>query len=162
MSTQTETKSRDARGLIAEESFEFIVDGVLRNNEGMEREVAESIVEEALKFVYVCAKNTGDPMRPSRVVDEGWHSLILHTHTYQKLCSNLGRFVHHRPEKADRTRRDPEALKRTHDAIVAAGFTTQRDMWLAPDGGGINVAASCDHSPEPSCAACMDGGPNFA
>lgn len=160
MSTQSEMVFRNARSLIADESFTYVVDGVLRNNPEMARDVAESIVEEALKFVYVCAKNTSDPMRPSRVVDEGWHALILHTHIYRKLCDNLGRFVHHLPERADRTRRDDAALRRTHDAIKAAGFEPQRDMWLAPS-DQFKVAADCDHSPEPSCAACFDGGPNF-
>lgn len=35
---------------------------------------------------------------PSAVVDEAWHSFILHTKDYQNFCrEKVGRFVHHVP-----------------------------------------------------------------
>ncbi len=51
-------------------------------------------------------------LRPSRVVDEGWHALILHTRVYSELCEGVGRFVHHMPEPSDGSRHNPAELIR--------------------------------------------------
>ncbi|MEU0375203.1 hypothetical protein ABZ070_34585 [Streptomyces sp. NPDC006283] len=62
----------------------------------MAPEVAGQILEDALAFVATAASSPGQALVPSRVVDEGWHALILHTGIYSNLCSQFGNFVHHK------------------------------------------------------------------
>ncbi|MEW2526809.1 hypothetical protein [Streptomyces sp. NPDC047071] len=109
------------RELISTERFAAISATVIDNNQNLDQATAEQIVEEALKFVATCATRPEERLRPSRVVDEGWHALILHTATYAELCRSLGRFVHHTPERPDPSRHSPEELHRTQITIVKAG-----------------------------------------
>ncbi|MFD7336705.1 hypothetical protein ACFV98_11960 [Streptomyces violascens] len=146
------------RDLIPAAEFAAVAATVQANNPGMTEETAGRITTEALIFVAACAQFP-EGLRPSRVVDEGWHALILHTAPYTRLCRRLGHFVHHRPERRDPTRHSDSELKRTMGRIADAGFTADAKLWLAPARETISVAAECSHGPE-SCASCFDGGPN--
>ncbi|MEK8172247.1 hypothetical protein NKH77_32090 [Streptomyces sp. M19] len=137
----------DVIGLLHSDERAAVARTVRDNNPGMSQEMAERIVDEATKFVAVCAKNPHERLRPSRVVDEGWHALILHTALYTDFCRIFGRFVHHTPESPDPARHDPDALTRTQEHIVASGFTVDDALWLAPTDETIPVAASCSHGP---------------
>ncbi|MFJ9031938.1 hypothetical protein ACIRQP_26135 [Streptomyces sp. NPDC102274] len=156
--------TRDARALLTDEEFTAVAGTVQRNNPGMEEAVARSITEEALKFEAACAFNPGARLKPSRVVDEGWHALILHTRIKAQLANAIGIFVHHVPEPPDTSRHDPHALARTQDAIRAAGYTPEAALWAGPSNGTIPIAASCEHSPPPpegTCGGdCGNTGPN--
>ncbi|WP_274919447.1 glycine-rich domain-containing protein [Streptomyces sp. WZ-12] len=162
---QTAQEVSSARDLIASEAFTGVVATVLDNNTDMDRDVAERIVNEALKFVAACSQFPGERLRPSRVVDEGWHALILHTGVYAGLCRSLHRFVHHVPERPDTSRHDPGALRRTMARITDAGYAVDVRLWLPPTDGTIPVAATCEHSEPPpaGCGAdCSNTGPNAA
>lgn len=152
----------DARQLITPEEFAGIAATVGSNNPDMSQATAERITEEGLKFVAAAAQFPGG-MRPSRTVDEGWHSLILHTVVYARLCERLGRFVHHLPELPDPTRYTPGALDHTLDRIRAAGYEPDLELWTGPL-EGIPVAAACQHDnqcADGNCAAtCRDDHPN--
>jgi len=148
-----------ARALISAREFEGVVATVLDNNKDMDQAVADRIVTQALAFVATCARFPGRGLRPSRIVDEGWHALILHTLVYAKLCSNEGGFVHHTPERPDPSRHNAGELERSMAAIAAAGFEVDDMLWLAPTDASLPVTATCEHTPQ-KCAACMDGGPN--
>lgn len=138
---------RDARTLLTADEFKAVAATVRKDNPGMETTVSERITLEGIKFVAVAATGAKG-IAPSRVVDEGWHALILHTALYARLCDRLGgQFVHHFPELPDSGRYDPGFIDRTMAAITAAGFTVDRELWLAPDAGHIEVGASCQHSP---------------
>ncbi|PVE04648.1 hypothetical protein [Streptomyces scopuliridis] len=165
MSITTEAPvTRDARDLLTAEELTAVSATVQLNNPGMALSVAESIVLEALKFEAACAAHPTARLKPSRVVDEGWHALILHTRVKAKLAERLGLFVHHVPEAPDTGRHDPDALARTQAAISAAGYTPVPAMWTGPSDTSIPVAASCEHSPPPpegSCTGdCSNTGPN--
>ncbi|WP_326811609.1 hypothetical protein [Streptomyces scopuliridis] len=165
MSITTEAPvTRDARDLLTAEELSAVTTTVQLNNPGMAADVAEAITLEALKFEAACAAHPTARLKPSRVVDEGWHALILHTRIKAKLATVLGIFVHHVPEAPDTGRHDPHALARTQDAIRAAGYTPVSKMWVGPSDTSIPVAASCEHSPPPpegSCTGdCSNTGPN--
>jgi hypothetical protein len=105
---------------------------VMRDNEGVnDQALALSIVDEALKFLAASGKNTGNgkALRPSRVVDMGWHALILHTEIYFKVCGQWGRYIHHRPEGPETLRRVATTLDDTTAAITAAGYTPNEYLW---------------------------------
>ncbi|WP_251061536.1 hypothetical protein [Streptomyces sp. ISL-100] len=147
MSITTEAPvTRDARDLIHPEDLVAVTATVQRGNPGMTLEVAELVTLEALKFEAACAAHPGARLRPSRVVDEGWHALILHTRVKQSLADRLGMFVHHVPEAPDAGRHDPDALTRSQEAITAAGYTPRPEMWVGPTDTSIPVAADCEHS----------------
>ncbi|MFF9482596.1 glycine-rich domain-containing protein [Streptomyces sp. NPDC014733] len=159
--TPLEVKS--ARELITPEAFTAVAGTVQRNNEGMAENVAEAITEEALKFVAACSAAPRARLKPSRVVDEGWHALILHTTVYAELCRSLHRFVHHVPERPDVTRHNPGVLARTQEAIKVAGYKPDPLMWNGPADNTIPVAATCEHTEPPpaGCGAdCSNTGPN--
>lgn len=158
-STTQPATATSTRDLISAEAFEGVVATVLDNNKDMDQAVAERIVDEALKFVATCAKFRGRGLRPSRIVDEGWHALILHTGVYARLCQALGRFVHHVPERPDPSRHNATELEHTKASIREAGYTVDEMLWLAPTDETIPVAADCEHTPS-NCGSCMDGGPN--
>ncbi|MEU3712900.1 hypothetical protein [Streptomyces catenulae] len=136
-----------ARALLTAEEFAAVAGTVQRNNPGMAFDVAEAITEEALKFEAACAHRPQARLKPSRVVDEGWHALILHTKVKARLAERLGVFVHHVPEPPYTSRHDADALLRTQNAIKQAGFPVDPLMWTGPSDNTIPVAADCEHSP---------------
>ncbi|MGW6739743.1 hypothetical protein ACWGDX_03170 [Streptomyces sp. NPDC055025] len=156
--------TRDARALLSPGEFTAVAATVQQNNLGMSTAVAEAITAEALKFEAACAFNPTARLKPSRVVDEGWHALILHTRIKARLATSLGVFVHHVPEAPDTGRHDPDALARTQAAIEAAGYEPVPAMWVGPSDTSIPVAADCEHSPPPpegTCSGdCSNTGPN--
>lgn len=154
MATPT-TLETSARHLLSVEGFSRVVHLVQRDNEGVERALAERITDEALKFVAAAATTTSRHLRPSKVVDMGWHALILHTAMYRELCSGLGRFVDHRPEGPETLRRDADTLDRTMDAIREAGYEPDAYLW-GPLADTEIHAGDCMHS------ECTEGGSNCA
>ncbi|MEU7243348.1 glycine-rich domain-containing protein [Streptomyces sparsogenes] len=154
----------DATGLLADKERAGVIRTVLSNNPGMAEDTAARIVNEAIKFTATCAKFPEARLRPSRVVDEGWHALILHTRVYKDLCDGLGRFVHHTPQPPDPSRHNSGELTRTQEMIVKAGFPVDDALWLAPGDESIPVAATCEHSEpggEGTCTGdCSNTGPN--
>ncbi|MEV6399984.1 hypothetical protein AB0M39_35220 [Streptomyces sp. NPDC051907] len=158
MSVSTQLK-QTARDLISDQDFDLVTKVVLRANResGMERELAESIVDEALKFEAACAANTGEKsLSPSRLVDEGWHAIILATRVKQRLAAKIGKFNHHVPEfpSADGgtlERRDDAAV-RSMEAIRAAGYQPNELLWTRVMDENAAVTADCMHT------ECHDGG----
>ncbi|MFF7253118.1 glycine-rich domain-containing protein [Streptomyces microflavus] len=137
------------RDLIPESQFVSCRRTVMDANPGMPEEMAGRIVEEGLKFVAACSNNPGVGLAPSRVVDEGWHALLLHTAVYAELCDRLGGgFVHHFPGY-DPTNYDPDILDRTRRAIADVGYVADAELWGEPSAETLfTVAARCQHAPE--------------
>lgn len=134
--------------LITDAQFASCRSTVMDGNPEMVPEMAGRIVEEALKFVVACAMHPAQGLAPSRIVDEGWHALILHTAMYGELCERLGRFVHHYPGW-DPTNYDPQILARTRRLIAQCGYVADCELWSAPnDQTLVSVAAKCQHAPE--------------
>ncbi|MEU1169885.1 hypothetical protein [Streptomyces microflavus] len=146
---------RDALALLTPEGLEGVVATVTDNNPGMDEGTACRIVAEALKFVDAAAQFPTARIAPSRVVDEGWHALILHTELYAKLCEGLGQVVHHYPERPDAGRYDPHVITRTLATIEQAGYATDADLWTDPGKPLVGVAAQCNHTP---CGPVRPGG----
>ncbi|UGY91188.1 hypothetical protein [Streptomyces gobiensis] len=133
--------------LLSEAEMHRVLVTIKDSNPGMAEPMARRIVGDAAKFVVAGAQFPEIPLAPSRVVDEGWHALILHTALYASLCGRHGGFVHHHPGY-DPTHYDPAILDRTTEAIRRAGFEVDSELWRAPTDGGIAVAANCQHAPE--------------
>lgn len=138
-----------ARQLISDQTFTSCRGTVMDANPDMSEEMAGRIVEEGIKFVAACSRNPDVGLAPSRIVDEGWHALLLHTAKYAELCTSLGGgFVHHYPGY-DPTNYDPEILARTRATIAALGWGVDPELWSPPsDETLVSVAAKCQHAPE--------------
>lgn len=135
-----------ARALVSDAEFSAFLTTILGNNPGMDIATGSRILEQALAFVATAASRPGTAMVPSRVVDEGWHTLLLHTGSYYQLCAGFGNFVHHVPEAPDVTRFSQAAIDRTVTRVAAAGYVVDLDLWRAPDDRRVTVAAKCQHS----------------
>ncbi|MFI9154470.1 glycine-rich domain-containing protein [Streptomyces sp. NPDC053367] len=135
------------RMLLTDQQFASVRGTVMDANPGMGEELAGRIVDEGIKFVTACAKHPGAGLVPSRIVDEGWHALILHTALYADLCREVGgQFVHHYPGY-DPGNYDPTVLDRTREAIEGLGWDVDEELWVAPsDETLVAVAAKCQHS----------------
>ena len=136
-----------ARMLITDAQFASCRKTVMDANPDMSEEMAGRIVEEALKFVAACSANPRAGLAPSRIVDEGWHALLLHTAMYASLCEQLGgAFVHHLPGYGPENY-DPAVLVRTRGKIAELGWAADPELWVAPsDESLVSVAAKCQHS----------------
>ncbi|MFF7200535.1 glycine-rich domain-containing protein [Streptomyces sp. NPDC008141] len=135
-----------ARQLLSDAEFNAVLGTILSNNPGMQIEMGSRIITQALAFVATAASKPGQAMTPSRVVDEGWHTLILHTELYWRLCARFGNFVHHIPEQPDPGRHDQTIIDRTTALIRAAGWQLDLDLWRGPEDSLVSVAAKCQHS----------------
>jgi hypothetical protein len=132
MTTITEPTLREGRDLVDHDLFQTLTDRVAAEH-GHETALAERIVDQALAFLAVSA-TTDEPLSPSPLVDHGWHEFILHTVDYARFCEQIaGRFLHHVPTDPDDPNATGEAahdtLTRTVDAIAAAGFYVDGDLW---------------------------------
>ncbi|MFD3607751.1 glycine-rich domain-containing protein [Streptomyces atroolivaceus] len=137
-----------ARALIPDSQFISCRSTVMDANPDMSEEMAGRIVEEGLKFVAACATHPTTGLAPSRIVDEGWHALILHTAMYAELCGRLGSFVHHFPGY-DPTNFDPPIIDRTRETIAALGYPLDDELWGPPSDETLaSVAAKCQHAPD--------------
>ncbi|MFE0189080.1 glycine-rich domain-containing protein [Streptomyces sp. NPDC058989] len=135
-------KARQGRDLVTPGLFERLVD-FCAEEYGLERCVAERIQSEAIAMCYVMgATQAGDVMTPSRQVDPGWHTFMLHTEAYADWCrENFGYFLHHRPNSKLRTK---GLMVDVVGRIKAEGFEVDERLW--------GTAADCN---APTC--CGDG-----
>ncbi|MEV0410778.1 hypothetical protein AB0I68_08195 [Streptomyces sp. NPDC050448] len=147
----TPTLDSTARHLLTDEGFTRVMHLVVRDNEGIDEPLATRIVDEALKFTAAAGQSAGRHLRPSKLVDMGWHALILHTAVYRELCAAVGRFVDHRPEGPETLKRDATTLDLTMDAIREAGYEPDAYLW-GPLADTEIQAGDCMHS------ECTEGG----
>ncbi|MEV8453672.1 hypothetical protein AB0467_13245 [Streptomyces sp. NPDC052095] len=104
--------------------------------------MADRVMDQAIAFVYVLGSQRAYGMAPSRRVDPGWHTFMLHSQEYATWChERFGRFVHHAPNSKIRTR---GLMASVAERIEAAGFEVDATLW--------STAADCD---QPTC--CGDG-----
>ncbi|MFF7198252.1 glycine-rich domain-containing protein [Streptomyces sp. NPDC008079] len=142
------TAVRDPLSLLPASEFSAVVSTVVGNNPGMDRAVAERVTAEALKFVATAARSHGQKLVPSRLVDEGWHALILHTRVYRELGVRVGVFVDHVPTAPGAPRHGDGRRTATVEAIRSAGFEPDLDLW---EGAAANC---CEHEDCPGdCGA---------
>jgi hypothetical protein len=131
--TTTTHDLREGRSLVDPALFQKLTERVSAEHD-RDLGMAARIVDQALAFLGTTATHQGRPLSPSDEVDPGWHEFILHTVDYAAFCDQVaGRFLHHVPTDAE----DPstsgefahEAIQYTVDAIAAAGFYVDADLW---------------------------------
>jgi hypothetical protein len=148
--TSTMTEQLTGRSLVSAKLFERLV-ARLVSDEGLSSGFAARVMDQALAFLGASAVNRGEPLSPSRAVDPGWHTFILHTRDYREFCQRTaGRFIHHVPTT------DPpagagelaQALRRTVAAMRRAGYAVDDVLWFsAADCTGCH--GGCHDDPPP-------------
>ncbi|WP_030706540.1 glycine-rich domain-containing protein [Streptomyces sp. NRRL F-2580] len=132
---------RHGRDLVSPELFERLA-AFCADEYGMERVVADRVMDQAIAFVYVLGSEKAYDLAPSQLVDPGWHTFMLHTQEYADWCQDkFGYFVHHAPNSKVRTR---ALMVSVADRVKAAGFNVDEKLW--------GTAAECN---QPAC--CGDG-----
>ncbi len=64
---------------------------------GLSLEKAQVVFEETKRFLYVAIVSQ-QPCSPSKIVDEMWHEMIMHTAKYRDFCADFnGDFIDHTP-----------------------------------------------------------------
>ena len=114
------------RSLVPAETFEMLVSLII-TEEGLPRPLAERIVTQTLAFLAASAGDRHPPLLASRMVDIGWRTFVLQTRPYAEFCDRVaGRFIHYPGEPEFNLRRLLQAM----DAIRAAGYAVDNDMWF--------------------------------
>ncbi|MFF2524277.1 glycine-rich domain-containing protein [Streptomyces liangshanensis] len=132
---------RDPKAYVKPDVWEREVTLLLRNPDNT-RELAEAKFGQAVAYLLTCGENPDLLMGPSKQVDEAWHSFMLDSIPYHHFTDrHFGRYMHHVPELGEgRDSQDggPLVLERTINAIKAAGFEIDPDLW------GMESAADCN------------------
>lgn len=115
----------------------------------IDADLADRIVTGTAVFLAVSAANPAARMVPSVLVDVGWHAWVLHTVEYAEFCEGIGRFVHHVPDPTARTMaRARVEVARTAEAITAAGFDVDPELWAISSAGDCSQChEGCSDSP---------------
>jgi hypothetical protein len=118
------------RSLISAELFDRLVNRVVTSAR-VDRRFAERIQDQALAFLAACAWHTDITLRPSELVDHGWHAFLLYTREFAQFCDQVaGRFIHHIPDDTPQPASTPSAgAARTIAAIHAAGYLVDPELW---------------------------------
>jgi len=134
--------TRTGRSLVTDAEFETFA-AFCADEYDLDRPFAERVVDQALALVHVMGTSrAGSEMAPSRQVDPGWHTLVLHTAWYADWCGRtFGYFLHHEPNSKTRTRGLMNDVVRR---LRTAGFSVDDHLW--------GTAANCN---PPAC--CGDG-----
>ncbi|MER7968635.1 hypothetical protein ABTX35_06420 [Streptomyces sp. NPDC096080] len=141
--TRAATAIRTGRSLVTEADFATLA-AFCADEYGMDRGLADRVVDQALALAHVMGvTGEGACMAPSRQVDPGWHTLILHTGWYAAWCEEqFGRFLHHEPNSKVRTR---GLMSDVVSRIRAAGFEVDERLWGTP--AECNAPACCGDGP---------------
>lgn len=68
----------------------------LIKEQNMDEETASGVVREAKRMLFLSALGHR-PISPSKIVDLGWHEMLMFTRFYKDFTDFIGRFVHHDP-----------------------------------------------------------------
>ena len=142
----------DPATLVHPETMERLAARITKDHPELDTAVARRIVAQTAAFLAASAERPGLELSPSKLVDIGWHTWILHTADYAVFCEQIaGRFIHHVPTRdGEEAGIAPEAAReRTLGAIADAGFTFDADLWpvAAKMGDCSQCHAGCSDSP---------------
>nr|WP_206303054.1 hypothetical protein [Streptomyces sp. S10(2018)] len=138
--TYVDVQQSKGRSLVSDALFGRLTDRIAKEHPDISPDLAARIMDQALAFLGACAAERR-PLRPSGMVDVGWHAFILHTADYAEFCERIaGRFIHHEPDVSGQPPRDGTSLPATVQAIKAAGYEVDPQLWAdgRPSGRAVN------------------------
>ena len=134
--------SHQHKHLIDEGLWKRLVDRMV-SEKVLEPAYAERLLDQALGFLLLCAKNPGESFAPSDAVDIAWHTFILHTRDYAAFCERIaGRFIHHDPvDESLGTHHCPGTD--TPGAMRSLGIHVDDELWNSQADCGGKSCYSC-------------------
>jgi hypothetical protein len=147
---QTETiTAKTGRSLIEPKLFDRMAARIAFEH-GMDRPMAERIMDQALAFLAACATTTA-PLSPSKLVDIGWHTFVLYSRDYAEFCDRIAeRFIHHIPTDDEQDTATSATPWETTAAIVAAGYIVDAPLWERASGACSQCKDGCHDDPGPN------------
>lgn len=144
--------------LVDSELWDRLVNRIAKD-ESMELSLAERIMDQALAFLALCAKDPEGNYSPSPLVDIGWHTFILYTKPYADFCMRMnGRFIHHNPSDVEGVDYGTGNIARTVMALREHGLVIDEPLWAntghdcssycsgdSCSGGGGSGDSGCSH-----------------
>lgn len=143
--------------LVDDQLWDRMVNRIVKD-ESMERPLAERIMDQALAFLTLCAREPQGKYSPSPLVDIGWHIFILYTKPYADFCERMGGFIHHNPSDAPGVDYGTDNIARTVHALKRADIVIDEPLWANTGhdcssycsgdscaGGGGDGDSGCDH-----------------
>ncbi|MEU6014458.1 hypothetical protein ABZ826_10490 [Streptomyces sp. NPDC047515] len=142
----------DPATLVDPEVMERLAARIAKDHPEHNIATARRIVAQTAAFLATGAQRPGLELSPSKLVDVGWHTWILHTVDYAAFCEQVaGRFIHHAPTaEGEGAEGSAEAERqRTLEAVSGAGFRIDPDLWpvAAIMGDCSQCHAGCTDSP---------------
>ncbi|MGW5052368.1 glycine-rich domain-containing protein [Actinokineospora sp. NPDC004072] len=140
--------ARAGRDLLDPSTFAAVAARLAEDHPEMAERAAQ-IVDQALAFLTAAATVPEGGLRPSPLVDLGWHQLILDTRLYADLCDRLaGQFLHHVPDDGSgEGGASTGEVARTVEAIRAAGYVVDMELWpRAAKCGQCHEEGNCSNS----------------
>lgn len=139
--------TRDPRTYVSSRVWEREVQLIMRDH-ALDRELAERVFGQTIAYLIASAETPDVLMGPTPIVDKGLHTFLLDTPQYITFCmQHAGTYLHHVPLLAEESLDQPNVLQQTIDAICAAGFQLDDELWAAPDVDCHQCHAGCHDSP---------------
>ena len=138
------------RNLVSNQLWGRLVRRIQRDHPSISGELARSIMDAALGFLFLCGNYPDRRFAPSRLVDIGWHTFLMYTRDYDSFCKRTvgGKFVHHEPNDLLSGRKFLSS-EATVCFMDEAGILYNPKLWA-------HEVGSCDSCSD-SCASCSDG-----
>ncbi|MEU6170021.1 glycine-rich domain-containing protein [Streptomyces tanashiensis] len=134
--------------LVSPEVRERLAARITKAHPEIDVPTARRIVGQTAAFLAAGARERGQVLVPSPLVDIGWHMWILDTVDYAEFCQRIaGRFIHHVPTDEPVPGGPAGARDRTLAAIQAAGYTVDPDLWVRAAGDCSQCHQGCTDSP---------------
>ena len=95
------------------ENEESIISGFMERYDVSMEEATEIFIE-TKKWLYLASQSENSIFidKPLQIIDEMWHTFILHTRQYYNFClNNFKKFIHHQPT----SRLEKEALELAYE-----------------------------------------------
>lgn len=138
---------RDPRTCVSPEIWEREVRLIMRDHD-MDRNLAERTFGQTVAYLVTAAHNPMIAMGPAQAVDKGLHSFLLDTPNYWEFClRHAGRYLHHVPHLPEERSSQPQVLRQTIEAIRAAGFALDTELWGTREVECTQCYAGCSDSP---------------
>jgi len=145
--TAAAVELRDPRACVTPQVWEREVRLIMRDHD-MGRDLAERTFGQTVAYLVTSAENPTILMGPTPAVDKGVHSFVLDTPSYWDFClTHNGGYLHHVPHLSAERAGRPGVLQQTVDAIRAAGFALDTELWGAMEVDCTQCYAGCSDSP---------------
>ncbi|WHT22610.1 hypothetical protein N8J89_16555 [Crossiella sp. CA-258035] len=143
----TPTAVRDARDYLPAAQWDRLVT-LIRRDHHLDRALSERILGQTIAFLITCCRNPGLSLRPSPMVDLGWHTFLHDTPAYWEFSQlHNGEYIHHIPDLTENDPESPLALRATIQAMRDSGFIVDEELWAGQAADCNQCYAGCSNSP---------------